>query len=111
MFKYIGLFALLGVSVLSAKTYKFTVLDPSQVGSAQLKPGDYRVQVEGSQVILKDNAGHQIDASARLETYDHKFQQTVILSSDADGQRHINSIELGGTKDKLIFEPVLTGTR
>jgi hypothetical protein len=76
-----------------------------------LKPGEYRVQVEGSQVILKDSAGHQIDVAAKVETTDHKFQQTAISSFNADGQRHINSIELGGTKDKVVFEPVLTGTR
>jgi hypothetical protein len=111
MKKYIGLFALLGASVLSAKTYRFTVLDPSQVGTVQLKPGDYRVQVEGSQVVLKDSRGHQIDTAATMETLDHKAHQTVILSSNADGQRHITSIEFAGSHEKIVFEPAATGTR
>jgi hypothetical protein len=111
MIKYIGLCALLGASVLSAKTYKFTVLDPAEVGNTQLKPGDYRVEVEGSQVTLKDSRGHQIDTAAKVETIDHKANQTVILSSNADGQRHITSIEFAGSHEKIVFEPAVTGTR
>ena len=111
MFKYLGLFALVGVSVLSAKTYKFTVLDPSEVGTTQLKPGDYRVKVDGSQVVLMDNHGHQINAVAKIETIDHKSPQTAITTSAADGQRHITSIEFAGSTERVVFEPAVTGTR
>jgi hypothetical protein len=104
MIKYLGLFALLGASLASAKTYHFTVLDPSQAGAAQLKPGDYRVKVEGSQAILQDNRGHEIAATAKIETMDHKAHDTIVSSSNADGQRHINSVEFAGSHEKVVFE-------
>jgi hypothetical protein len=96
--------ALFGASLLSAKTYTFTVTTPSQAGSVQLKPGEYKLKVDGSQAVLMDGRGHQLNATTKVETTDHKFNQTSILSSTTDGTNRINWVELGGSKDKVDFE-------
>ena len=104
MLKRVAILALLGVSLASAKTYTFTVSDPTQAGSAQLKAGEYRLKVDGSQVVLMDNTGHQIDVIAKVEAADQKFDQTSVSTSKADGTNRIQSIQLGGSNNRVVFQ-------
>lgn len=104
MLKRMVILALLGVSLASAKTYTFTVSEPTQAGRVQLKPGEYTVKAEGPQVQLVDPTGHRIDATAKVETTDHKFDQTAVFSSTMDGAPQIRAIELGGSKNRVVFE-------
>ncbi len=101
--KKFGMLALLGVSLLSAKTYTITVTNSAKAGAAQLKPGDYKVKVDGSQAVLMDRKGHTIATAAKVETSDHKYGETSIASSSADGTNRIESIQLAGTHDKIVF--------
>jgi hypothetical protein len=100
----VSLLALLGVSLASAKTYTFSVSEPAQAGKAQLKPGEYSLKVNGPQVVLMDKMGRPIDTTVKVETADRKFDQTVISYSKADGMNRIQWIQLGGSKNKVIFE-------
>ena len=104
MFKRIAIFALVCVSVVSAKTYNFKVTLASQVGNTQLKPGDYSLKVDGTQVVLKDYAGHRIDISTTLETADQKFNETAVVIANADGTNRIQWIQLGGSNTRVMFE-------
>ena len=104
MFKRFAIFALVCVSVVSAKTYNFTVTIAAQAGNTQLKPGDYSLKVDGTQVVLKDNAGHRIDIGATLEAADQKFNETAVVISNADGTNRIQWIQLGGSNTRLMFE-------
>jgi hypothetical protein len=107
MFKRIALLALLvllGLSLASAKTYTFTVDDPIQAGSVQLKPGDYSLKVDGAQIELMDNAGHRIDVTATVEAADQKFDHTAVFFSSADGTNRLQSIQLGGSKTRVVFQ-------
>jgi hypothetical protein len=106
MLKRIAIIALLGVSLASAKTntYTFTLTDPTLAGKAQLQPGEYTLKVDASQAVLMDRKGHQIDATAKVETSDRKFDQTSISISATGGPAHIQWIELEGTKIKVVFE-------
>ena len=104
MFKCFSIFALLCVSVVSAKTYSFAVSLTVQAGYTQLKPGDYSLKVDGTQVVLKDNAGNQIDIVATLETADRKFDETAVFISKADGRNRIQWIQIGGSNTKVVFE-------
>lgn len=104
MLKRIATLALLGVSLASAKTYTFAVADSVQAGKVQLKPGEYSLKLEGSQVVLMDANGHRIDATAKVEAADRKFDQTSVFTSKADGANRIRSIELGGSKNRVVFE-------
>ena len=92
MFKRFVIFALVCVSVASAKTYNFTVTAVAQAGNTQLKPGDYSLKVDRTQVVLKDNAGHRIDIGATLEDADQKFNETAVVLSNADGTNRIQWI-------------------
>jgi hypothetical protein len=69
-----------------------------------LKPGDYRLKVNGDQVVLIDKDGKVIDANAKLEPAERKFENTAILSHDSDGAHRIVGIQLGGSAYSVVFE-------
>ena len=104
MFKRLTLVALLGVMLVCAKSYTINISDPATAGGTQLKPGEYRIKLDGAQVVLLDNAGKRIDTTAKIETAEHKFDQTSISVSKADGTNRIISIQLGGSTNRLVFE-------
>jgi hypothetical protein len=104
MLKRIAILALLGVSLASAKTYTFTVTNPAQAGKVQLKPGEYSLKLDGSQVVFMDTNGRRIDATAKVETAGRKFDQTAVATSKAGGSTRIQWIELGGGRNKVVFE-------
>jgi len=104
MYKRIVMLALLAVALASAKTYTFNISNRAQAGNSQLAPGDYHLKLDGSQVVLIDGTGHQIDAAAKVEEADQKFPQTSVTTSDADGIVKIKSIQLGGSKYRVVFE-------
>ena len=104
MFKRLTIVALMSVLLASAKSYTINISDPATAGSAQLKAGEYRLKLDGTQVVLIDKAGNQIDTTAKVETAEHKFDQTSISISKADGANRIISIQLGGSTNRVVFE-------
>jgi hypothetical protein len=104
MLKRVIMLALLAVCLVSAKNYTFSLAEPTQAGTVLLKPGEYTVKVIGSQVALVDNDGRRIDVSATVETANEKFDYTAILISKADGKARIEAVQLGGSKNKVLFQ-------
>lgn len=104
MFKRISVLALLTVIMLSAKTYTISVPEKTMAGSAQLKPGEYQLKVDGPQVVLVDKDGKPVETTATVETADHKFDQTSMLTSKGDGANRILSIKLGGSRNRIVFQ-------
>lgn len=109
MFKRIAVLALMIGGVLFAgsktgsKTYTFTVNNASAAGSAQLKPGEYHLKLSGTQVVLLDEDRKQIDTTATVETGDRKYSETAVLTINADGSNRIVAVQLGGSKNKVVF--------
>jgi hypothetical protein len=104
MFKCAAMLALLTVSVVSAKNYSFTTTEPVQAGNVELRPDAYTLRVQGSQVVLINSAGHEIGVSATVETAGQKFSDTAILTSKTDGANRLQSIELGGSSSRIVFQ-------
>ena len=47
-------FATLALAVASAaSSYKFSIFQPSTIGGTELKPGDYKVEVNGDKAMIK----------------------------------------------------------
>ncbi len=114
MLKRVAIMMLVGISIMAArpfhglrsdnKTYTFTLSSPAQAGDVQLKPGEYKVKVDGSQFVLTDQAGHRIETNATMETADHKFTQTSIAMTNENGGPRIVSIQLGKTNSRIVFQ-------
>ena len=108
MFKKLVILALMSVVLVTAKTsvktYTVHFSETVKAGSVDLKAGEYKLKVEGSQVVFTDQRGKQIEASATVESTDRKFDRTSITMSTADGTSRLVSIQLGGSNNTVKFE-------
>ena len=110
MFKRVAILALLLVGVMLAgsrtgsKTYTIMLADQAMAGDAQLKAGEYQLKLDGSQVVLIDKKGKRIETTGTVETAERKFEETAIATGKADGTNRILSIQLGGSRNRVVFQ-------
>ena len=103
MLRRIALLALLVGSLALAKTYNFKITDPTEAGKTLLKPGDYSLKLERSQVVLMDKSGHHIDTTATVESASQKFDETAVATSKTSDGYRLDYIQLGGSRSKVVF--------
>jgi hypothetical protein len=73
-------------------------------GNTELKPGVYKVKVEGSQAVFTDvQSSKTWTAAVKVGNSDRKFDTTTVESSNQGEMAHINAIDLGGSNTKLQF--------
>lgn len=94
-----GVFALAVAS--AASTYRVTFFQPSLVGTTEIRPGEYKIEVDGDKAVIK-TGNTLVHAACKIENGDQKFASTVVRYSN-DGKFQVQEIRLGGTKTKLIF--------
>lgn len=94
-------FALAAAS--AASSYRITVNDPMWLGNTQLKPGNYKVEVEGNKVTLKSGK-EVVEATAKVEENAQKFDSTALVAEQADGKSKLSEIRVGGSKTKIVFD-------
>ena len=96
--------AILTLSVASAKTYDILLSSPTKAGNVQLKPGEYRLTVNGTKAIFTDvNSSKSFTTEVKVENSDTKFGDTKIDASSDGSTSVIKDIELGGSKTKIDF--------
>jgi hypothetical protein len=97
----LSLFAFAAMAMAAGKTYTVKLYEPAMLGTTELKPGEYRVEVTDQKAVLKSGKV-QKEADVKVETADSKFDTTTVrLSSGTKPQ--IQEIRLGGTRTKLVF--------
>lgn len=105
MFRSLLLFAALGLSIASAKSYDVTLDSASKIGNVELKAGKYSLAVMDNTKVKFTNAnGEAVETSAKVSTVDKKFQATQVDMKQINGTAQVNEIDLGGTKTKILFE-------
>ena len=96
--------ALASLTVVSAKTYEITLSTSTKVGSVQLKPGQYKLKVDGTNATFTDlNTAKSFTTPVKVENGDKKFDDTRVQSVKDGENDRINEIDLGGSKTKLGF--------
>jgi hypothetical protein len=95
-------FLVLALTVACAKTYWVTLYQPSVVAGTELKPGDYRLDLNGDQVTLK-NGKHLAQSTVKLEENGERYGRTSVRYAHNDGKYTVQEIRLGGTNVKLVF--------
>ncbi len=96
--------ALCSLSMLSAKSYEIVLSGPTKAGSVQLKAGQYKVKVEGSNAVFTEvNSNKSFTTPVKIETSDKKFEDTKIQSTKEGSADRLEEIDLGGSKTKLAF--------
>ena len=104
MLKRVALLVLLSAAMASAKIYTISISKPTQAGAVQLAPGDYRVHVKGADLAPTDAQGNPVDVPAKVETVEKRFAHTSIVTSMKDGVRRLESVDVGGSKFRILFE-------
>jgi hypothetical protein len=102
--KILTVFALLAFSVASAATYRVTLFQPAVVQGQELKPGDYRLEVKDTKVVLT-RARQSVETAVKVESAEKKFASTTVRYANTDGRSSIQEIRLGGTTTRLVFNP------
>jgi hypothetical protein len=100
----VGALTLSSIGVASAKSFDLVLSAPTLAGNTELKPGDYKLKVEGSQAIFTEaQSSKSFTVPVKIETANRKFDQTVVESTTQNGMDNIQSIDLGGSTTKLEF--------
>jgi uncharacterized protein YdbL (DUF1318 family) len=104
--KFFLAFAVFALSLASAKSFSISVDSASQAGSLQLKPGEYKVSIDGAKVKFTDvNSGKSEETNATIESNGKtKYDATALETEQVKGVTKINEIDLGGTPTKIKFQ-------
>ena len=96
------LFGTLALAAASAGTsYRITLYQPAQVAGTTLKPGEYKVEVNGGTVSFKQGKT-STEAKATVEEGTAKVLSTTV---DVDGDtKQLKEIRLGGTNKIIVLE-------
>ena len=78
--------------------YDITLLDSFSVGKAELKPGDYKLEMQGDKAVFTSGK-KTVSIPATLGKSDQPFASTVFVSQ----RSKLKEIDLGGTQDKILF--------
>jgi len=84
-----------------AETYHITLLKPSVVAGKELKPGDYKVEVNNDKAVIS-HGKESVETKVKTETADKKYSSTTVRY-EMDGDKYkVQEIGIGGTKTKLV---------
>ncbi len=99
-----GVLTLATLSSLSAKSYDILIDSTTKAGAIQLKPGEYKLKVEGSNAVFMDvETAKTYSTPVKVQTQAKKYQVTAVDSMKVDGVPTMTAIELGGTPNELTF--------
>jgi hypothetical protein len=101
--RFVLAFAILGLAVASAESYRVTLSQPSTVKGKQLKAGEYRLNVENSKLTIVGGK-EWVEVPVKVQTGATKFENTSVRYSGAGDKVSIKEIRIGGTKTTLSFE-------
>jgi hypothetical protein len=86
----------------SAKTYKVTLFQPTVLSGTELKPGNYRLNLENDKVVITDGK-QSAESAVKIEQTQTKSPSTTVRYSADGGKNRVQEIRLGGTTMKLVF--------
>jgi len=103
MRKVLPLFLVAGLAVASARSFTVSLFETATVGSTELKPGDYKIEVNDQKAVIRKGK-LQTESPVKVEEGDTRFDNTVVrYVNDPGGKVRIQEIRIGGTKTKLLF--------
>lgn len=86
----------------AATSFSVTFLQSAVIAGNELKAGDYRVEVDGDQAVIKAGK-HTVQAAVKIQTDDSKHPSTMVRYNHGDGKYHVSEILIGGSKTRLVF--------
>src|SRR5579872_6326183 len=93
--------ALTMCAVGQAATYHVTLLKPTVIAGTELKPGEYRIQVNNDTAVIS-HGKQSVETKVKTEAADKKYD-TNAVKYVVDGEKYkLQEICIGGTKTKLV---------
>lgn len=103
-------FGTLGLAAaFAASTHTMHLSDAAMINGVSLKPGDYRVEVEGNKAVIK-RGKEKVEATVQTQTADHKYDMTAVVVDNSSGTARVKEIDLGGTNERLLVQSPNTMT-
>jgi hypothetical protein len=100
----VGALGIASIGIASAKTYDIRLESPAMVGNTELKAGEYKLKVEGTQVVFTDvQSSRTFTAAVKVANGAQKFGETVVETTQQADMAHIDAIDLAGSSTKLEF--------
>ena len=96
-------FALAGLAIASASQHRITLFEESVVNGTTLKPGDYKLVIEGDKAMLS-RGKQRVEASVSVQKSDAKYATTSVRYASGDGKQKVQEIRVGGTDTKVVFD-------
>jgi hypothetical protein len=103
LFKFAFSFASLALLASAAPVYRITITEPAVIGGSALKPGDYKIVVNGDKATLTSGKT-SIEVPVKVENGTEKFSYTSVESSTESGKTFLDDIRVGGTSTTLVFK-------
>jgi hypothetical protein len=89
-----------GSAIAKNKRYELQLSQTVQASGVELKPGTYQLEMDGNSLVFYQGKKEIGKVSVRSEEEQKKIEATSVTVA----QEQLKSIELGGTKTKLIVE-------
>jgi hypothetical protein len=98
----ITVMSLLATGAALAKTHSVTLYTPTHIAGEDLKPGKYKLEIEGTNVTIS-NGKQKVEAPVKVEEAPEKFSKDSVRYVEADGKMTVREIRVGDTNTKLVF--------
>jgi hypothetical protein len=94
-------FLTLALSMAGAKSFTVTLFQPAALAGTELKTGEYRLELIGDKISLK-NGKVVAEAAVTVENMPAENRSTTMRIDTTGGKFQIKEIRLGGTNLKLV---------
>ena len=87
----------------NAANYNIILYEKTQFGGSEIKPGEYKLEVNGGKARLYDKK-QSVEAPVKMESTGEKFSATSVRYATEGGTHKVVEIRLGGTNTRLAFD-------
>ncbi|MFB3777669.1 MAG: hypothetical protein ACE141_08655 [Bryobacteraceae bacterium] len=101
MMKIAVAFLTVALSMASAKSYTVNVFQPAVLAGAELKAGEYKLEILGDKISMKSGK-LKVEAPVTVENMPAENRSTTMRIDTDGGKPSIREIRLGGTNLKLV---------
>ncbi len=102
------LFGTLALATASARSFDVNLYQPSVVAGTELKPGEYKLELNGNKMVLK-NGSASVESDVTVESVGTKFARSSVRYDQSNGKMELREIRLRGTDMKLVM-PIQPGS-
>ncbi|MGA3201396.1 MAG: hypothetical protein ABSF12_02755 [Bryobacteraceae bacterium] len=103
LFQFTFCFASLALLASAESVYKVTLSEPAVIEGSAVKPGDYRIVIEGNTATLTTGKT-SLQVPVKVEMGKQKFAYTSVDTRTEAGQTIVDDIQVGGTRTILVFK-------